>query len=171
MAVEICQLLENYAQVSLDAKFLSTSPSRVPLILENLKDTLKASAEKWEWQAECLKLSQIGAPMELIRQLKDGEYAPHLTDNMKLCASKRLNASRNHENRIQEIIAGLEEEDIYTVKDDIPAEEISAGTLSVEAFDSERCSSVEIKLSALAETILNQLEHFQIPAFLKEGYR
>ena len=47
LAVGICQLLESYAQVSLDGQSLSTSPSRVPIILENLKDTLKASAEKW----------------------------------------------------------------------------------------------------------------------------
>ena len=38
LAVGICQLLESYAQVSLDGQSLSTSPSRVPIILENLKD-------------------------------------------------------------------------------------------------------------------------------------
>ena len=42
---------------------------------------------------------------------------------------------------MQEIITGLEQEDIYIVKNDIPAEVIGAGTLSVEAFDSEKLVS------------------------------
>ena len=172
LAVGICQILESYAQVSLDGQSLSTSPSTVPSIIKNLKDTLRTSAEKWEWQTESLKLSQIGVPLELFQQLKDGEYKPHLTDNMKLCAAKRLNASRQHENKMQEIFAAQEDEDIYTVREDIPVDEVSAGTLPVEGFDAGRCASVESKLSDIAETIWNQLEdNVQIPDYLTEGYR
>lgn len=73
---------------------------------------------------------------------------------------------------MQEIVAALEGDDIYTVKEDIPVDEVGAGALSVKEFDAERCSSVETKLSAIAETILNQLEaHVQIPGYLTEGYR
>ena len=107
--------------------------------------------------------------MELVQQLKDGKYEPFLTNNMKLCASKILNASRQHENQMQEIFAAQEDEDIYTVKEDIPVDEVSAGTLSVEGFDTARCSSVETKLSDIVETIWNQLEaNVQIPAYLTQ---
>ena len=171
-AVGLCQILEAYSAVSVAAQSIETSPSKVPVILERLQDTLRKLGETWSWDTNKLEMSNIGTPAEIIQELKSGEYTPYLSTNAKICAAKRINSSIGHDKQFQATLAKLDNTDVVNLQEDVPANLISAGSLPTEVFPEETKAKIEEKLSNLANDVLKQLEvNVKTPQYLVEGHR
>ena len=170
-AIGLCQLLEEYASVSLAGQSIKTTPSEIPGITSKLKKSLDNLANSWTWTATPLEMGGIGIPMNLISEMKAGEYTPYISDNVRICAAKKLNASIAHENKINDILFSLEESDVTQPKDEVPNEDISAGSIAILDFSPDTCKAVEKKLEKIAGDVLQEFEQIKVPEHLVEGSR
>ena len=70
--VGVVQILEEYAKTSLDSQNLSFFPTSVLNSSDNHLTKIKKLSESWQWSDENPKLANIGAPSEIIENLKGG---------------------------------------------------------------------------------------------------
>ena len=88
----MCQILEDYSELSLKAQDYKVPPSQVPLLLQKVKNHLQDLSTSWEWGERELKLAGIGAPVKIIEELKVGQFTPFITKFIQQHHMRRLNA-------------------------------------------------------------------------------
>ena len=170
-AIGLCQILEEYASVSLAGQSIKTTPSEVPKITSKLEKSLDNLANSWTWAATPLEMGGIGTPINLISEMKAGEYTPYISENVRICVAKKLNASIAHENKLNDILSSLEESDVTQPKDEIPNEDISAGSIAILDFSQDTCKAVEKKLEKIAVDVRQEIGKIKVPEHLVEGSR
>ena len=173
LAVGLCQILEEYSRVSLAGQDLQTSPSRIPLIVENLETKLKEWSESWVWVETELKLAGIGKPNSTIESLKNGIYKPHISKGVQRSAASRINSQRSHDRKLHNIFneMGIENEDI-NIKNNILVEDVKVGEIPIENCTEQIIDRTEDKLSELCKEIHKNLEkRLAIPPYLTNARR
>ena len=171
LAIGLCQILEEYSRVSLDGQNLQTSPSRIPLVVENLEIILRKWSETWTWAEKELKLAGIGEPKSQIENLKKGFYQPHITKGVKISAANKINSQRSHDRKVQAILKELgDENEISDIKDNISAEDVKIEKIPIIDCTDELLQKTENKLTKVCKELLKNLElRLDIPSYLTHG--
>ena len=168
--IGLCQILEKYANASLNIQNLSLFPTSVETTVNKVMSDLKKWSSKWEWESENLKLAGIGHPSELIANLEIGCYTSFVSKNAKQAAAKKINIPRRENLRIEKTLKNnpenlFEMEDLFNSETtEIEINDIENGEVPVTGFDLEARHSVEKKLESLCLKLFNIFkERVKIP--------
>ena len=77
----LCQLLDSYSEVSLQAQYTSQYPIQVWQRIEHAKAELEQLQNGWTWKNCSLKLAGIGSPFKIIESIMndpDSKYVPYV---------------------------------------------------------------------------------------------
>ena len=88
-AIGMCEILEDYSELSLAGQDLLMFPATVAEKCESFRTRLENLKENWVWRDKDLKLAGIGNPKKLIDNLIDGKYKCEVSQNVKIAAARR----------------------------------------------------------------------------------
>ena len=92
----ILQLLELYAEVSLDAQHTKFFPSQVWSSIKNAQSQLEALSNEWKWSEQRLKFSVMDSPKAIVETLvSESRYEPKLLQKNVIRKGKTLRKKQN----------------------------------------------------------------------------
>ena len=163
--IGFAQILDKYAQVSLNAQQLWNYPGTLCIAMRGLASELSEQSQSFKWKGQELDIAGIGIPTTHIANLENGVYKTSLSERVKASAAQRLNLLQMDdykESLIEEGISGSiadEAEVQFLTKDDIEDIEFSLLALSQDAR-----KKVESSLANVCRDLGQSLaERFQIP--------
>ena len=155
-AVGLCDLLNDYADLSLVGQDILKFPSTVSSRYETLKQRLSELGKKWVWRDENLEMAEIGNPKEIIDNLYKGKYKCEVSRNVKNATARRLNVGIKENNRINAEMSKLNKESLENQHDLILPEDIVEGEFSV--IPKNKLIIVKKRLRKLSINILTSME-------------
>jgi hypothetical protein len=160
ITVGIAQLLEEYAEVSLDGQNLRFFPTSVMESVNTHMKQLRSLSDKWAWNSNPLKLAGIGCPKNIIQDLKDGFYRPFVSPGSIRHSQIKHNTTLDFQKQMQLDIGIPEDEvqDLLTWEVIAPLNEYGAGSFPVEGFTDDVALSVEDKLQKAARKLCDSFE-------------
>ena len=106
----MCEILEDYSELSLAGQSLLVFPATVAEKCENFRTRLENLKENWVRRD--LKLAGIGNPKKLIDNLINGKFKCEVSQNVKIAAARRKKKQFNAE-------FALNTEDLQELLEDI----------------------------------------------------
>ena len=172
-----CQILNSYAKASLDSQHVKSFPTTVLESVEREGKILEELGKEFKFEDEELFFAGIGSPSELITNLRNGIFRPHVTARAKMRRAGRLNIEREHRrevlNNLGENVEMVELHDVLHWKnasDDVTAEDIVVGEFSVENFTVANLGKVKKFLSQICEKLKESLdERLRTSELMKEA--
>ena len=83
----MCEILEDYSEISLAGQNLLVFPATVAEKCENFRTRLENLKENWVRRD--LKIAGIGNPKKLIDNLINGKFKCEVSQNVKIAAARR----------------------------------------------------------------------------------
>ena len=158
--IGLCQILEVYAEISLTSQYSNIFPTTVWKAIDKGTNKLRQYAETWVWEKNVLRMCGIGIPSELIDNLLEGKYQPHVTD----AQIKRHEAWNSVGVKAKSLINLIEEDlDANELNDCIetPNEttsKLGPGEIIVIGFTEEKKVKVESKMRELCCSLIQGLD-------------
>ena len=131
-AVGLCEILDDYAQLSLVGQDFMLFPSTIASVYEAFCCRLKKLSETWVWRNQDLKFAGISKPKEIIDNLASGTFKCEVSEKVKIAAARRMNINIKEKNRINAEMAELADEALENLQNDlIKPENINEGEVLV----------------------------------------
>ena len=153
--IVLCSILDLYAQVSLNAQDLNLFPTTVAAASLKMCVDLEDLTDEWKWTDEDLKLAGTGNPLQIIHSLEKGIYKPHLSQAVKINATKRINVQINEHKRFRDSFNSTADVD-DTVQDllklncnKVTTSDLNIPEIPVTGFEEQEREEVEKKLENL----------------------
>ena len=163
--IGLAQILDSYAQVSLNAQLLWNFPGSLCIAMKRLASELSDLSQSFKWKESELVIAGIGTPATHLANLEKGVYKTSLSERVKTSAAQRLNLSQMEDyenNLVEKGISGSiadEEEVQFLTSDDIV--EVEFPLLGLTEDEKSKVSS---SLASVCRDLHQSLsERFQIP--------
>lgn len=160
MVVGLGQILEGYAEVSLQSQSSCSFPTTVLKATDKARTQLEKYSENWYWEEKPLKLSGIGSPKKLIDNLLLGTYKPYATEAILKRHAAWNSIGSESTKTINEIQNQLEENEVDT-SNTTPIEimpKFGTGEIVVTDFDTDIKAKVEQKLSKICKSLVEAFD-------------
>ena len=162
--IGLAQILDEYAQVSLNAQLLWNFPGSLCIAMKHLASDLLDKSQSFKWKESELVIAGIGTPATHIANLEKGMYKTSLSERVKTSAAQRLNLSQMEDyenNLIEKGISGSvadEPEVQFLTSDDIVEVEFP-----LKGLTEEERTRVESSLASVCRDLHQSLsERFHI---------
>lgn len=149
--IGLVQILDQYAQASLDAQRLANFPTSVLVSIQRMVSKLEKWSSGWEWEDLDLKIAGIGNPSTHVRNLMNGEFTPQVSRGSRQAAANKINL-----NMRAELIIDPDNQDDF-LPNRLTADDIVVSTVPVTGA-LEIKEEVEKKLEGIC---LSLVEAFQ----------
>ena len=127
-----CEILDDYAQLSLVGQDFMLFPSTIASVYEAFCCRLKKLSETWVWRNQDLKFAGISKPKDIIDNLASGTFKCEVSEKVKIAAARRMNINIKENNRINAEMAELADEALENLQNDlIKPENINEGEVLV----------------------------------------
>ena len=157
-AIGLCEILDDYAQLSLTGQDLMIFPSTVTSMYKSFHCRLENLSVKWVWGNETLRYAGIGKPKDIIDSLVKGIYKCEVSENVKIAAARRMNVKIKDKNRINAEMVELLGETLENLQEDLKRpKDITEGEFQVNDSSSS-IEEAEIQLMKMCKDILKCLE-------------
>ena len=113
---------------------------------------LKDLSDEWKWPNEDLKLAGTGNPMQIIQNLEKGIYKPHLSQAVKIDATRRINVQIHENERFRDSIADVDDtvQDLLKLNcNKVTTSDLNIPEIPVTGFEAHDRNEVENKLKNL----------------------
>jgi hypothetical protein len=169
--IGLAQILDSYAQVSMNAQQLWNFPGTLCILMQQLSEELNNSATLFVWKDTDLVITGLGNPSLHISNLERGLYKTHLSETVKTSAANRLNLAQMDDfkdNLVEKgISGGLADEPttVFVTSDDIQELEFSLPRLE-EGDKQHLVSSLQKVCQDLTKSLK---ERFQVAPLFKDS--
>lgn len=161
MVIGLGQILEVYAEISLESQYSTKFPTTIWYAVDRGKDKLNSFSNSWEWENEPLKMSGIGSPKELIEGLVKGTYKPYITENQikkhKAWNSIEKDFGENNEIEI-EMDTHEDELQIEPLSEVRHKQDLGTGDIVVTNFGTVEKQKVEDKLKKICNDLVKAMD-------------
>ena len=171
--IGLCSILDLYAQVSLNAQDLNLFPTTVACASLKMCADLKDLSDEWKWPNEDLKLAGTGHPMHIIQNLEKGIYKPHLSQAVKIDATRRINVQIHENERFRDSIADVDDtvQDLLKLNcNKVTTSDLNIPEIPVTGFEAQDRNEVENKLKNLCGNLVKAFnERVKVPKLIKDS--
>ena len=166
-SVGLCDLLEDYADLLLLGLDILKFPTTVALRYEKLQARLSKLSKKFDWRDEDLRMTEIGNPKEIIKNLKKGKYKCEISKGVRNAAALRLNISIKENNRFNAELSKLNNEILENQQHELVLpEDINEAEFSV--ISNANLVNIKKRLRKISSKIFTSLAvRIQIPDIIR----
>ena len=153
----LSQILEVYAEMSVISQFSNIFPTTVWKKVDEGREKLKQYAENWVWEESPLKMSGIGAPSDLIKNLLEGKYEAYATETQIKRHEAWNSVGVNAKSLINEIEIELDLNDRVQGPNQTTVG-LGPGEMVVVGFTPEKKLATEEKMQKLCKKLVEGMD-------------